>query len=159
MAPKLTVLDASSGAAGVHGTGGAQPSALRAPVARSHTPPSPARPGSPAPLAARGSTSFTCAAMPVERSGVWHHPRGLPKSTSQETLLAATGKHVVSATSMGDASTVDAVTSSPVAGVLGFKGGVASQDQEAQWDQLARRLTKQLGLNHDKLTTSERCVL
>ena len=74
-------------------------------------------------------------------------------------LLAATGQHLAGATSTGDATTVEAVTSSPVAGVLGFKGGVASQDQEAQWDHLARRLTKQLNLNHDNLTTSERCVM
>ena len=159
MAPKLTVLDAASGAAGPHGTGGAQPSALRAPVARSHTPPPPARPGSPGPLTARGSATFTCAARPAERSGSWHHPSGLPRTPSRETLLAATGQHLVGAASTGDAATVEAVMSSPVAGVLGFKGGVASQDQEAQWDHQARRLTKQLSLNHDKLTTSERCVL
>ena len=61
---------------------------------------------------------------------------------------------MVASTSAGDLATVEAVTSSPVAGVLGLSG--ASKDHGGQWDLLARRLTKQLGLNHDKLTTSER---
>lgn len=63
---------------------------------------------------------------------------------------------MVASTSAGDLATVEAVTSSPVAGVLGLSG--ASKDHSGLWDLLARRLTKQLGLNHDKLTTSERCV-